>query len=166
MLASNAQTDRQVNVWQTRSLRNIESFMCAPLWSHNDTIGALYLDTSIAEEFQPADLESKRAAMRAARRHVSAASALVSGAAGRCSRSNAVSSLASMRNSMGSERDLRSVARLGAAQRESATEARRHAESFEESLWLGVSVAPAQCLPAVIRLPPRTATTAPVRPGR
>ena len=57
MLASNAQTDNQVNVWQTRALQNIGSFMCAPLWSQNDTVGALYLDTSIAEEFQPADLE-------------------------------------------------------------------------------------------------------------
>ena len=57
MLASNAQTDKQVNIWQTRALVNIGSFMCAPLWSQNDTIGALYLDTSIAEEFQPADLE-------------------------------------------------------------------------------------------------------------
>jgi adenylate cyclase len=57
MLASNAQTDSNVGVWQTRALQNIGSFMCAPLWSQNDTIGALYLDTSITAEFLPADLE-------------------------------------------------------------------------------------------------------------
>ncbi len=57
MLASNAQTDANAAVWQTRALQNIGSFMCAPLWSQNDTIGALYLDTSITAEFVPADLE-------------------------------------------------------------------------------------------------------------
>jgi adenylate cyclase len=57
MLASNAQTDPNAQVWQTRALQNIGSFMCAPLWSQNDTIGALYLDTSITAEFLPADLE-------------------------------------------------------------------------------------------------------------
>ncbi len=57
MLASNAQTDPNAEVWQTRALQNIGSFMCAPLWSQNDTIGALYLDTSITAEFLPADLE-------------------------------------------------------------------------------------------------------------
>jgi adenylate cyclase len=56
MLASNAQTDPNA-AFQTRALQNIGSFMCAPLWSQNDTIGALYLDTSITAEFQPADLE-------------------------------------------------------------------------------------------------------------
>ena len=57
MLASNAQSDSNAAVWQTRALQNIGSFMCAPLWSQNDTIGALYLDTSITSEFVPADLE-------------------------------------------------------------------------------------------------------------
>jgi adenylate cyclase len=57
MLASNRQTDPNVDVWQTRALQNIGSFMCAPLWSQNATIGALYLDTSITAEFLPADLE-------------------------------------------------------------------------------------------------------------
>jgi adenylate cyclase len=57
MLASNAQTDPNANAWQTRALQNIGSFMCAPLWSQDDTIGAIYLDTSITAEFLPADLE-------------------------------------------------------------------------------------------------------------
>jgi adenylate cyclase len=57
MLASNTQTDPNANAWQTRSLMNIGSFMCAPLWSQDATIGAIYLDTSITAEFLPADLE-------------------------------------------------------------------------------------------------------------
>ncbi|MGH9384004.1 MAG: adenylate/guanylate cyclase domain-containing protein [Vicinamibacterales bacterium] len=57
MLASNAQTDATAGAWQTIALHNIGSFMCAPLWSQENTIGALYLDTSITAEFQPADLE-------------------------------------------------------------------------------------------------------------
>jgi len=57
MLATNAQTDRRFDGPSSIIRQNIGSFMCAPLWSQHATIGALYLDTPLHEEFSTADLE-------------------------------------------------------------------------------------------------------------
>jgi adenylate cyclase len=57
MLASDAQRDQRFDGVQSVAAQKIGAFMCVPLWNQAATIGALYLDTHVAEEFSAADLE-------------------------------------------------------------------------------------------------------------
>jgi adenylate cyclase len=57
MLASDAQSDERFDGVQSIVSSKIRAFMCAPLWSEDTTIGALYLDTHFSSTFTESDLE-------------------------------------------------------------------------------------------------------------
>ena len=57
MLASDAQSDQRFEDVQSIVFSKIHAFMCAPLWSRDTTIGALYLDTHFGSTFSESDLE-------------------------------------------------------------------------------------------------------------
>jgi adenylate cyclase len=66
MLASDATTDPHLGVSDSILKFNIRSFMCAPLWSHDDVIGVLYVDSPRSARFGPGDLDAFAALANAA----------------------------------------------------------------------------------------------------
>jgi adenylate cyclase len=58
MLAEDAQYDsRFEGAGSIRAMVNVRSFMCAPLWNHNDVIGVLYADNPRSQRFNAEDLD-------------------------------------------------------------------------------------------------------------
>ena len=57
LLAADAQLDTRLQSAESIHAGNVRSFMCAPLWSQHDVIGAFYVDNPYTNEFAPADLE-------------------------------------------------------------------------------------------------------------
>ncbi len=57
MLAEDALYDPRLDASGSIPAMNIRSFMCAPLWNHNEVIGVLYCDNPRTKKFSPEDLE-------------------------------------------------------------------------------------------------------------
>lgn len=66
ILAADATTDPSLGVTDSILRFNIRSFMCAPLWSREDVIGVLYVDSPRSAQFSPADLDALTALTNAA----------------------------------------------------------------------------------------------------
>ncbi|MFI5179267.1 MAG: adenylate/guanylate cyclase domain-containing protein [Vicinamibacterales bacterium] len=66
VLASDATTDPGLGVTDSILRFNIRAFMCAPLWSHDEVIGVLYVDSSRSARFGPGDLDAFTALANAA----------------------------------------------------------------------------------------------------
>jgi adenylate cyclase len=66
MLAVDATTDPGLGMTDSILRFNIRSFMCAPLWSREDVIGVLYVDSPRSAQFGPADLDAFTALANAA----------------------------------------------------------------------------------------------------
>lgn len=66
VLATDATSDPHLNVTDSILKFNIRSFMCAPLWSQDDVIGVLYVDSPRSARFGPADLDAFAALAHAA----------------------------------------------------------------------------------------------------
>jgi len=66
ILASDATTDPGLSVTDSILRFNIRSFMCAPLWSQDEVIGVLYLDSPKRSQFVAADLDTLAALANAA----------------------------------------------------------------------------------------------------
>ena len=66
MLAMDAATDPGLGITDSILRFNIRSFMCAPLWSHDEVIGVLYVDSPRTMQFKPADLDALTAITNAA----------------------------------------------------------------------------------------------------
>ena len=58
ILATDATTDPGLAVTDSILRFNIRSFMCAPLWSQDEVIGVLYVDSPKRSQFSSADLET------------------------------------------------------------------------------------------------------------
>src|SRR5690606_18880151 len=66
MLAMDATTNPSLGVTESIVRFNIRSFMCAPLWSHDEVIGVLYVDSPKRSQFTSADLDTLVALTNAA----------------------------------------------------------------------------------------------------
>jgi adenylate cyclase len=66
MLAVDATSDPGLGITDSILRFNIRSFMCAPLWSREDVIGVLYVDSPRSAQFGPADLDAFTALANAA----------------------------------------------------------------------------------------------------
>jgi adenylate cyclase len=66
VLAADATTDPALGVSDSILRFNIRAFMCAPLWSHDEVIGVLYVDSSKSARFGSADLDAFTALANAA----------------------------------------------------------------------------------------------------
>ncbi|HET9369653.1 MAG TPA: adenylate/guanylate cyclase domain-containing protein [Vicinamibacterales bacterium] len=66
MLAADAKTDPGLGVTDSILRFNIRSFMCAPLWSQDDVVGVLYVDSPRSAQFTAADLDAFTALTNAA----------------------------------------------------------------------------------------------------
>jgi len=66
VLAADATTDPALGVSDSILRFNIRAFMCAPLWSHDEVIGVLYVDSSKSARFRSADLDAFTALANAA----------------------------------------------------------------------------------------------------
>ena len=66
VLAADATTDPGLGVSDSILRFNIRAFMCAPLWSRDEVIGVLYVDSSKSARFGPADLDAFTALANAA----------------------------------------------------------------------------------------------------
>ena len=66
VLAADATTDPGLGVSDSILRFNIRAFMCAPLWSHDEVIGVLYVDSSKSARFGSADLDAFTALANAA----------------------------------------------------------------------------------------------------
>jgi adenylate cyclase len=66
ILAVDATTDPGLGVTDSILRFNIRSFMCAPLWSREEVIGVLYVDSPKSAQFGPADLDAFTALANAA----------------------------------------------------------------------------------------------------
>jgi adenylate cyclase len=66
VLAADAATDPHLGVTDSILRFNIRSFMCAPLWSHDEVIGVLYVDSPRSARFGSADLDAFTALANAA----------------------------------------------------------------------------------------------------
>jgi adenylate cyclase len=66
ILAMDATTNPGVSVTESIVRFNIRSFMCAPLWSQDEVIGVLYLDSPKRSQFAAADLDRLTALANAA----------------------------------------------------------------------------------------------------
>jgi adenylate cyclase len=66
ILGQDATTDPGLSVADSILRFNIRSFMCAPLWSHDDVIGVLYVDSPKRSQFGGADLDMLTALTNAA----------------------------------------------------------------------------------------------------
>ena len=66
ILASDATTDPGLSVTDSILRFNIRSFMCAPLWSQDEVIGVLYLDSPKRSQFVSPDLDTLAALTNAA----------------------------------------------------------------------------------------------------
>ena len=66
VLAADATTDPGLGVSDSILRFNIRAFMCAPLWSHDEVIGVLYVDSPRSARFGPADLDAFTALANAA----------------------------------------------------------------------------------------------------
>ena len=66
MLASDATTDPGLGITDSILRFNIRSFMCAPLWSHEEVIGVLYVDSPRSGQFDADDLDAFTALTNAA----------------------------------------------------------------------------------------------------
>ena len=66
ILAVDATTDPGLGVTDSILRFNIRSFMCAPLWSREDVIGVLYVDSPKSAQFHAADLDAFTALANAA----------------------------------------------------------------------------------------------------
>jgi adenylate cyclase len=66
MLAVDATTDPGLGITDSILRFNIRSFMCAPLWSREEVIGVLYVDSPKSAQFGPADLDAFTALANAA----------------------------------------------------------------------------------------------------
>ena len=66
VLAADATTDPALGVSDSILRFNIRAFMCAPLWSHDEVIGVLYVDSSKSARFGSADLDAFTAIANAA----------------------------------------------------------------------------------------------------
>jgi len=58
ILAADASTDPSLGVTDSILRFNIRSFMCAPLWSRDDIVGVLYVDSPRTGQFTPGDLDA------------------------------------------------------------------------------------------------------------
>jgi adenylate cyclase len=66
ILAVDATTDPGLGITDSILRFNIRSFMCAPLWSREEVIGVLYVDSPKSAQFGPADLDAFTALANAA----------------------------------------------------------------------------------------------------
>lgn len=66
ILAADATTDPTIGVTDSIIRFNIRSFMCAPLWSHDEVNGVLYVDSPRRGQFTGADLDTLTALTNAA----------------------------------------------------------------------------------------------------
>jgi len=66
ILASDATTDPGMSITDSILRFNIRSFMCAPLWSQDEVIGVLYLDSPKRGQFGTHDLDTLAALTNAA----------------------------------------------------------------------------------------------------
>jgi adenylate cyclase len=66
ILAADATTDPALGVTDSILRFNIRSFMCAPLWSREDVIGVLYVDSPRSGQFDSGDLDAFTALTNAA----------------------------------------------------------------------------------------------------
>jgi adenylate cyclase len=66
ILAVDATTDPGLGITDSILRFNIRSFMCAPLWSREEVIGVLYVDSPRSAQFGPADLDAFTALANAA----------------------------------------------------------------------------------------------------
>lgn len=66
ILATDATTDPGLSVTDSILRFNIRSFMCAPLWSHDEVVGVLYLDSPKRAQFKSGDLDTLAALTNAA----------------------------------------------------------------------------------------------------
>jgi len=66
VLAADATTDPGLGVSDSILRFNIRAFMCAPLWSHDEVIGVLYVDSPRSARFGPPDLDAFTALANAA----------------------------------------------------------------------------------------------------
>jgi adenylate cyclase len=66
MLAMDATTNPGLSVTESIVRFNIRSFMCAPLWSQDEVIGVLYVDSPRRSQFSSADLDTLVALANAA----------------------------------------------------------------------------------------------------
>jgi len=66
ILAADATTDPTIGVTDSIIRFNIRSFMCAPLWSHDEVNGVLYVDSPRRGQFSGADLDTLTALTNAA----------------------------------------------------------------------------------------------------
>jgi len=66
ILAQDATTDPGLSVTDSILRFNIRSFMCAPLWSHDEVIGVLYVDSPKRSQFGGGDLDMLTALTNAA----------------------------------------------------------------------------------------------------
>jgi adenylate cyclase len=57
MLASDTTMDRSLESSQSLMAQRVRSFMCAPLWTQEDVLGVLYVDTPTSRSFKPSDLD-------------------------------------------------------------------------------------------------------------
>ena len=66
ILATDATTDPGLGVTDSILRFNIRSFMCAPLWSREDVIGVVYVDSPRSAQFDSGDLDAFTALTNAA----------------------------------------------------------------------------------------------------
>ena len=66
ILAADATTDPGLGITDSILRFNIRSFMCAPLWSHEEVIGVLYVDSPKRGAFRASDLDALTALTNAA----------------------------------------------------------------------------------------------------
>jgi adenylate cyclase len=66
MLASDATTDPGLGITDSILRFNIRSFMCAPLWSREEVVGVLYVDSPRSAQFKASDLDTFTALTNAA----------------------------------------------------------------------------------------------------
>src|SRR6187399_1843156 len=66
ILATDATTDPGLGVTDSILRFNIRSFMCAPLWSREDVIGVVYVDSPRSAQFDSGDLDASTALTNAA----------------------------------------------------------------------------------------------------
>jgi adenylate cyclase len=66
VLAADATADPGLGVTDSILRFNIRAFMCAPLWSHDEVIGVLYVDSPRSARFGSADLDAFTALANAA----------------------------------------------------------------------------------------------------
>src|SRR4029079_6262938 len=66
ILAVDATTDPALGITDSIMRFNIRSFMCAPLWSRDEVIGVLYVDSPRSAQFKSSDLDTFTALANAA----------------------------------------------------------------------------------------------------